>query len=198
MVDPQPSKGYPVKILCILGSPSPAAWSRRLATAVADRLRVHDCEVDLLDLRDLPLAMLDTEAYGRGGVYPHEGARELRARVAAADGVVLATSVFHSSYSGLLKSALDHLEADAFENKPVALLANAGSERGATIACEHLRSVVKALSGWAVPMQVASSQADFDQETGQIKPGNVVRRCEIMCDELVKFIEAFSSLRVPR
>ena len=186
-----------MRILCVLGSPSPLAWSRRLAMEVADQLRARDCEVDMLDLRHLPLATLDTDAYQRGGEYPHEGGRELRARVAAADGVVLATSVFHSSYSGMLKNALDHLESDAFENKPVGILANAGSERGSTIACEHLRSVVKALSGWAVPMQVASSQADFDQETRKIRPGHMVRRCEIMCEELVKFAEAFSSLRVP-
>jgi FMN reductase len=140
--------------------------------------------------------MLDTVAYGSGNEYPHAGVRELRAQLAATDAVVLATSVFHSSFSGLLKNALDHLPEDAFAGKPVGLLANAGNERGAAIACEHMHVVVKALLGWAAPTQVASSAADFDPVTRRLKPGPVALRCVALCEELRAFTEAFALAKV--
>src|SRR5512146_2404284 len=136
-----------MRILSVSGSPSPTSWSRRLLSVVNDALVRRGCDVDVIDLREMGFPPLDTVAYHGGGAYPHPAVQELRARVRAADGVVLATSVHHSSFSGLLKTALDYLEADAFECRPVGLVANAAGTRGATIACEHLRSVVKAMSG---------------------------------------------------
>ncbi len=182
-------------MLCISGSPSPASWSRRLLAVVGGALARRGCEVDLLDLRELAFPLLDTVAYDAGGPYPHPAGQLLRDRVAAADGIVLATSVHHASYSGLLKTALDHLTADAFARRPVALVANAAVPRGATIACEHLRSVVKAMAGWATPTQVASAPSDFDKETGKLKPGSLPRRCQAMADELVMFAGAMAAAR---
>ena len=184
-----------VKILGISGSPSPTSWSRRLLSVVSDALARRGCEVDLIDLRELACPVLDTVAYHGGGIYPYPSVQELRTRVMAADGIVLATSVHHASYSGLLKSALDQLEADAFEYRPVALIANAAGPRGATIACEHLRSVVKAMSGWATPTQAASAPSDFDQQTGELKTGSLKRRCEAIADELVLCAGALAAAR---
>jgi NAD(P)H-dependent FMN reductase len=184
-----------MRILSVSGSPSPMSWSRRLLSVVDEALARRGCAVDVIDLRDAAFPVLDTVAYHAGGNYQHPAVQELRARVMAADGIVLATSVHHASYSGLLKSALDHLEADAFEYRPVALIANAAGTRGATIACEHLRSVVKAMSGWATPTQVASAPSDFDPETGELKTGSLKRRCEAIADELVLFAGAVASTR---
>jgi NAD(P)H-dependent FMN reductase len=185
-----------VRVVCISGSPSPASWSRELMREVSSLLAARDWEVSEVDLRDSFFPMLDTVAYGSGDEYPHAGVRELREQVAAADAVVLATSVFHSSFSGLLKNALDHLPEDAFAGKPVGLLANAGHERGAAIACEHMNVVVKALLGWTAPTQVASSAVDFDPVTRRLRPGTVARRCVAMCEELGIFTEAFALARV--
>ena len=184
-----------MRILAVSGSPSPTSWSRRLLSVVDNALVHRGCEVDVIDLREVAFPALDTVAYHAGGRYPHPAVRELRARVAVADGIVLATSVHHSSFSGLLKTALDHLTADAFEYRPVALVANAAGPRGATIACEHLRSVVKALSGWATPTQVASAPSDFDRETGELKTPSLRSRCEAVADEVVVFAGALGTTR---
>ncbi len=184
-----------MRILGVSGSPSPTSWSRRLLSVVGDALSRRGCDVDVIDLREAAFPVLDTVAYHAGGDYPHRAVTELRARVMAADGIVLATSVHHASYSGLLKSALDHLEADAFEYRPVALIANAAGTRGATVACEHLRSVVKAMAGWATPTQVASAPSDFDRETGELKTGSLKRRCEAVAGELVLFAGALAAAR---
>lgn len=184
-----------MRILSVSGSPSPTSWSRRLLSVVNDALVRRGCDVDVIDLREMGFPPLDTVAYHGGGAYPHPAVQELRARVRAADGVVLATSVHHSSFSGLLKTALDYLEADAFECRPVGLVANAAGTRGATIACEHLRSVVKAMSGWATPTQAASAPSDFDRETGELKTGSLRRRCDQIAGELVMFAGALAAAR---
>lgn len=184
-----------MRILAISGSPSPMSWSRRLLSVVDSALIRRGCDVDVIDLREVAFPMLDTVAYHTGDTYPHPVVQELRARVRAADGVVLATSVHHASYSGLLKTALDHLTADAFEYRPVVLVANAAGPRGATIACEHLRSVVKALSGWATPTQVASAPSDFDSHSGELKTASLKRRCETAAEEIVVFAGALARTR---
>jgi NAD(P)H-dependent FMN reductase len=151
--------------------------------------------VDVIDLRQLGFPPLGTVAYHGGGAYPHPAVQELRASVRAADGIVLATPAHHASFSGLLKTGLDHREADAFECRTVGLVANAVGPRGATIACERLRCVVKAMSGWAAPTQAASAPSDFDRETGEFKTDSPRRRCEQIADGLVMFAGALAAAK---
>jgi azobenzene reductase len=184
-----------VRVVCISGSPNPTAWSRALLGEVVGILEQRGCVVDLADLRELALPMVDVRAYHAEGPYAHPAGRALRARVAAADAVVLATPVHHSSYAGVLKNALDHLSGDAFEGRAVGLLSNGGAAHSATIACEHLRSVVKAMGGWAVPTQVATSEDDFDPQTRRLVGRVPRRRCEALCDELLLFTRAMVGLR---
>ncbi len=141
----------------------------------------------MLSLRELALPRMDIDAYHAGGPHPLASAEWFIARVARADAVVLATPVHHASYSGTLKNALDYLRGDAFANRAVGLVANAGGHVGATIACEHLRSVAKAMGGWCVPTQVATSGSDFDEETGVYTDPWLERRARALVDEIWTF-----------
>ncbi len=171
-------------ILGLSGSPSPRAWSAQLLAAAVGYARDRGHDVDVIDLRTLGLPMVDIDWYESAEPHPLPSARRLTSAIAAADAVIVATSVHHSSYSGLLKNALDYLHEDALERRPVGLLANAGNQRGATIACEHLRSVIKAMGGWATPTQVATSRKDFDPETRQLAAPALHRHIGILLDEL--------------
>jgi NAD(P)H-dependent FMN reductase len=68
--------------------------------------------------------------------------------------VLLGTPVYHGSYSGVLKNALDHCGFDEFENTTLGLLAVAGGGFPVT-ALDHLRSVCRALNAWVLPHQAA-------------------------------------------
>jgi len=70
------------------------------------------------------------------------------------------TPTHHNSYSGLVKQALDHLPRTAFAGKPVALLATCGRQPTPQ-AVDHLRIVVRALHGTAIPAQVLATEGDF-------------------------------------
>ncbi|MFI5619693.1 NADPH-dependent FMN reductase [Streptomyces sp. NPDC051567] len=175
-------------ILGILGSPAPDSVSRRVLELAAHRVRAAGVAYELLDLSvEFPerhrLADYDDPQ-------PGSQTARLRARVAAASGAVLATPVYHGSYSGLLKNALDHLTGDALADRPVGLIAAGGGPRGAGTACDQLRTVVRALSGWAVPTHVASTGGDFT-------PGAPLEGLRERLDGLVAELLSFRSARRP-
>ncbi|MCA2218283.1 helix-turn-helix domain-containing protein [Jidongwangia harbinensis] len=93
---------------------------------------------------------------GPGGESAHAELREL-ANAAAA--VVLVTPVYHNSFSGALKSALDHLNAGHLTGKPVALMSTGGTYNCQAI--DQLRIVVGAMRGVVVPTHLIATDADF-------------------------------------
>jgi azobenzene reductase len=86
--------------------------------------------------------------------------RALLVAADAADAMVIASPVYHCSYSGVVKDALDHLSPLQLAGKPVALLSNSGGTMS-TQALDHLRLVVRALQALAIPRQVVTIDSDF-------------------------------------
>lgn len=169
-------------VLGILGSASKDSTTRTALLALRDRLLAAGETFDLLDLAVEYRQLHDIAQYDD----PEEAGQtaQLRSRVAAADAVVLATPVYHGSYSSLLKNSLDHLLGDAFAGRPVGLIANGGGPRSGGVACEHLRSVVRALSGWSAPTHVAICANDFP---GGVPSPFVAARLDALAAELCAF-----------
>lgn len=88
---------------------------------------------ELLDPAEYDLPPLNTDDAST------EGVEAFTAAVEAADAILLGTPMYHGSYSGVLKNAIDHCGFDEFENKTVGLLAVSGGAFPIT-ALEHLRS----------------------------------------------------------
>ncbi len=146
-------------IVGLLGSASADSLSRRGLLVVAEQVRAAGMAFDLVDLRDEFRELHDIDVYDEPP--PASQTARLRERIARARGVVLATPVYHGGYSGLLKNALDHLTGDAFARRPVGTLAAGGGPRSASVACDQLRSVIRAMSGWSTPTHVGLSGGDF-------------------------------------
>ncbi|MFI9778686.1 NADPH-dependent FMN reductase [Streptomyces sp. NPDC051956] len=169
-------------ILGILGSASKESVSREVLLRAGQRVRRAGEDFRLVDLAVEFTRAHCVDEYDA----PPPGSQTalLRSLVARSHGAVLATPVYHGSYSALLKNALDHLTADAFTRRPVGLIAAGGGPRGAGSACDQLRTVVRALSGWATPTQVATTAADFT-------PGppldSLDERLDDLVDELLLF-----------
>jgi NAD(P)H-dependent FMN reductase len=66
--------------------------------------------------------------------------------------------VYHGSYSGVLKNAMDYCGFDEFEDTTVGLLAVSGGSFP-TGALEHLRLVCRAVNAWVLPHQAAIPSA---------------------------------------
>jgi len=141
-----------VTVVAISGSLRAHSYTRlalRRALAAAEDA---GAETALLDLRsfDLPPLNPDVDDQGDSAAFTRQ--------VREADALLLGTPMYHGSYSGVLKNALDHCGFDEFEGKTVGLLAVAGGAFPIT-ALEHLRSVCRALDAWVLPHQAAIPRA---------------------------------------
>jgi FMN reductase len=90
---------------------------------------------------------------------------ELLSAIADADGLIIASPSYHAGVSGMVKNALDHLEALRDNSRPYldgravgCIVTSAGYQAGdATLSA--LRSIVHALRGWPTPLGVAVGTA---------------------------------------
>ena len=147
-------------ILLITGSVRAGSETRAAVEALAGILHRRDIAFEHWDLRERRLPLADPEYHERADVHPDPAVRELAALARGADAMVLATPVYHNSFSGVLKTCLDHLSIADFAYKPVGLLAH-GDNLSAVQACDQLRIVVRALHGLALPIQLVTTPEDF-------------------------------------
>jgi NAD(P)H-dependent FMN reductase len=140
------------RVVAVVGSLRDESHTRTAARHALEGVRAAGGESDLLDLREWDLPPLDPDADEKGD------AAAFARTVREADAVVLATPMYHGSFSGVLKNALDHCGFDEFEGKTVGLLGVAGGSFPVT-ALEHLRSVCRALNAWVLPHQAAVPQS---------------------------------------
>ena len=149
---------------------------RHALEAAADR----GAETDLIDLRTLDLPLFDPD-HDEAGDAP-----ELTGRIREADAVVLATPMYHGSYSSPLKTAIDYCGFDEFEGKTVGLLAVAGGSFPIS-ALDHLRSVMRALDAWVLPYQAAVPNASSRVSDGEFTDEKLADRVAQLGDRAVQY-----------
>lgn len=108
------------------------------------------------------------------------------AAVEEADAILLGTPMYHGSYSGVLKNALDHCGFDEFENKTVGLLAVSGGSFPIT-ALEHLRSVCRALNAWVLPHQAAVPRSHSAFNDGEFTDEKTAERVRVLGQRVVQY-----------
>lgn len=141
-------------------------------------------ETDLLDLREYDLPLYDGDEKDAGD------APELRTRVREADGIVLATPIYHGSVSSALKTALDYCGFDEFENKPVGLLVVAGG-RFPTPAALHMQTICTWLRAHPLPHQVSIPGVSGKIENAELVDDRYRDRCETLGEEVVRYTRMF-------
>ncbi|MEE1825261.1 NAD(P)H-dependent oxidoreductase [Streptomyces sp. BE20] len=140
-----------------------------------------------LDRSLLALPPLDADRYRSGELLREPAVDRLYKEVAAADAVVLATPVQHGSLSGVLKNLLDHLPDGSLADRPVLVAATATSLHNASGACDHLRTVVRALDGWAVPTHLVAQRSDLADPAARAA---LTARIDVAVAELARFASA--------
>lgn len=109
--------------------------------------------------------------YGGTDHEPGSGAKLIEA-VRQADGVLIAAPGYHGTISGLVKNALDYLEALSRDTRPylhgraVGLIATASGMQASMSTLGTLRAIVHALRGWPTPIgaTIQSLPGLFDAE----------------------------------
>lgn len=145
-----------VTIAGICGSLRQGSYTR-LAVEIALRGAAElGAQTYLIDLGEYDLAFCDGARDRQA--YP-EGVRRLQEKVRGAQGIILGTPVYHGSFSGVLKNALDLMGFREFEGKMIGLVGVAGGRAGALNALDSLRAVGRGLHAWVIPEQVSIPEA---------------------------------------
>jgi chromate reductase len=128
----------PIHVLGFSGSLRQGSYNTGLLRAAAE-LVPADMALEIFDLAPLPLFNEDVLTAGAP-----ESVRQFKARIAAADALLIATPEYNYSMPGVLKNAIDWASrpvADSpLNGKPLAIM-GAGGVAGTVRAQMHLRQV---------------------------------------------------------
>jgi NAD(P)H-dependent FMN reductase len=169
-----------VHVAALVGSLRDRSYTRLAAREVLDAAEARGATTDLIDLREFDLPVFDADEREAGD------AEELTRRIREADSVLLATPVYHGSYSSVLKNALDYCGFDEFDHTTVGLLAVAGGGFPSP-ALDHLRIVGRAVNAWVVPHQVALPHASRHFEDGRLVDESLRDRVDTLGERLVQY-----------
>jgi chromate reductase len=147
-----------MKIVGIAGSLRKDSWNRKLLLAAAELLP-EDVEFELWDgLKAVPPYDEDDD-----GLAAPPPVAKLRAAIAGADAVLVATPEYNSSVPGHLKNAFDWVSrpfaTNALRFKPVAVVGASTGAFGAVWAQAELRKVLATIGARVVEGDVALGHA---------------------------------------
>ncbi|ROR73748.1 FMN reductase [Bogoriella caseilytica] len=143
-----------------LGQPSSTRMlAERLLGGTSDALAEQGVGVDteIVELRGHAHAIVDAMLTG----FASGELDEVLGRVTAADGLILVTPVFTTTYSGLFKSFLDILDHDALRGVPVVLGATGGTARHSLALEYSLRPLLTYLRAEVVTTSVFAATEDW-------------------------------------
>ena len=176
-------------VLIISGSPSATSRTERLARSIATRIEQKDVRASLLDVRDLPAADLLHARFDAPSLV------EATARVAEADGIVVATPIYKAAYSGLLKTFLDVLPQFGLRNKVVLPIATGGTTAHVLAIDYALRPVLSSLD----PLHVVNGLFLIDKQITVLENGDVQlepeldQRLNLTIDQFVRGLRRVAS-----
>ena len=147
-----------IRVVTITGSVRPGNYTSKALALVIDELKKKQVTVTHVDPAEMDLPF-------PGQVKDAAATERLKAAVAPADGVVLATPEYHGSFSSVLKLVIENLGfPSVLAGKPVALLGAAGGAIGAVKSLEQLRGVCSHVGALVLPgsVSVANVRSVFD------------------------------------
>jgi NAD(P)H-dependent FMN reductase len=149
-----------VRVVAVNGSLRDRSYTHTALGYVLDAAADAGAETGTIDLRAVDLPLYDPDAGDVGD------APAVKRRIREADGVVLGSPVYHSSYSAAFRNLHDYCGFDEYEDTAVGLVAAAGGGSfGSTL--EHMRSTVRGVHGFVVPRQVGIRSASSRFETSE-------------------------------
>lgn len=175
-----------MNIFLLNGSVANKSHTKALLKYLQQLFEQIDTDTFFWDLKESPLPIVLPQYHRDPMEHPDSIVHEFAQEITNADGIILGSPLYHGSYSGVLKNALDNLHYDAFRGKFVGLVGNAGSIRADHVQVVHLRQVVKTLFGYTLQTQVETCEDDYELEKGEYQLFNegILKRCQRLVDEM--------------
>jgi azobenzene reductase len=175
-------------VLSICGSIRQPSHTQTLTAAVGMALEKGGMKPALWNLRECPLPVADPKFHDDPIQHTDERVRAFVKAAIMSDAFVFASPIYHNSYSGVLKNALDHLAISCCYYKPVGLISHGGNQSSQAV--DHLRIVVRGLLGVAIPTQVCTADSDYvdmDGKAYHLSSEAILKRIERFAAELTSF-----------
>ena len=179
------------KILAFAGSNRTGSWNQRLLDEAAERLQSLGTVVTSVRLADFDLPLYDPNEEARSGL--PVGVLKLKEKFVAHDGFLIASPEYNSSFSPMLKNALDwasrpsagEAPLSAYRGRVAALVAASPGALGGLRGLVHLRAVLSSIGVLVLPGQMALGKAHeaFD-DVGHLKDEAMVRMLQGCVSEL--------------
>lgn len=170
----------PPTVLGIAGSLREESYTHLTLGYALDGAADVGARVEAIDLRTLALPVFNPDEDST------QEADHLTDSIREADAIILATPVYHGSYSSTIKNAIDFCGFDEFENKTVGLLGVAGGRFPVT-ALEHLRTVCRSVNAWVLPYQAAVPRVKHVYDDGELNDPELRERVETLGEKIVQY-----------
>lgn len=150
------------KIIVFAASARKASYNKMLARAAFNKLQALGADAELIDLADYPMPIYDGDLEDSDGL--PENARKLKAVFEKADGFLIATPEYNSSFSPLLKNTIDWCSRSegpedpmlrVFAGKVVGLMAGSPGGFGGLRGLTPVRVLLSNIAMTVIPNQLA-------------------------------------------
>jgi chromate reductase len=173
-----------IKILGIAGSIRKDSYNKALLIN-AKKLMPSDSELEIFDLKDIPIFDQDLEHNLPPVV------KTLKAAVKSADGLLISTPEYNYSFSGALKNAIDWItrppEDNSINGKIIAITSVSVGRFGGIRAQYHLRQVLTGLNTYTLTnpeIFVTFAEKKFDAQ-GNLTDLQAVELIKMLLNSLV-------------
>lgn len=163
------------RIVAFAGSCRSASLNRKLLAAAVAMAQEAGAEVDVIELAELPMPIFDEDLEAQG---TPENVTAFKERLKAADGILIASPEYNSSYPALVKNVIDWATRPAageamlaaFSGKACGLLAASPGALGGIRMLPQLRLLLSNISVLVVPAQFGLGRAhEAFEEDGSLK-----------------------------
>lgn len=173
-----------IKILGFAGSLRKGSYNKAILSAAAEMVP-DDAELEIFDIEGIPPFNQDLEND------PAPKVREFKAKIRAADALLIVTPEYNYSMPGVLKNAIDAASRpygdSAFDDKPIAIMGASVGTTGTARAQYHLRQSCVFLNMHPLnqpEVMVASAHEKID-ESGHLHDEETRRRIRELLEALV-------------
>ena len=183
-------------ILVFAGSSRQQSFNKKIAKVATDTVKQLGVEATYVDLEsyNMPIFCEDLEAQGTP-----EGVLKFKQDLFAHEGYIIVTPEYNSSYSALLKNAIDwasrpaegEIDLQAFKQKPIAIMAASPGRLGGIRVLAALRLLLGNLQAHVMPTQLGISAVDKQlDDAGALQSDFIQGQIKQIAQELIDFIAA--------
>jgi len=172
-----------MRLAVVSCSLDPDSRSRILAGRAHELLKARGCDVDWIDLADIPLPLCDG-----GACYGNENARLVTERLRLARGILLATPIYNFDVSSATKNLIELTSKDVWSDTVAGFLCAAGGQGSYMSVMAVANSLMLDFRTVIIPRFVYATGSDFtgDELTGE----TVIERIGQLTSDLVRFTAA--------